>query len=102
MKRQAPKNNLKIGFASLLRDLRVKAGLSQGDVRKVLGYTSPQFISNWERGLSDPPVETVVKLANLYRVPMDALLENYIQIQVQSFEQEIRSKISKTALKKAA
>ena len=34
-----------------LQSKRMKVGLSQGDVATKLGYSSPQFISNFERGL---------------------------------------------------
>lgn len=76
-----------------LRYLRIKSGLSQGDVRKALGYTSSQFVSNWERGLSEPPVETLVELAKLYRVSEDILIENYIEYRVSNLEREIRKRI---------
>ena len=38
------------------RDMRKKAGLSQLEVSKRLGYGSAQFVSNWERGLASPPI----------------------------------------------
>ena len=37
-----------------LKKMRLKAGLSQRDVSTALGYTSPQYVSNWERGKSHP------------------------------------------------
>lgn len=51
----------------LLKSSRRGAKLSQRDVAKNLGYTSAQFVSNWERGLSSPPVETLPKLCELYK-----------------------------------
>ncbi len=38
-----------------LRSARVSAGLTQLDVTNALGYTTAQFCSNWERGISIPP-----------------------------------------------
>lgn len=102
MKKVTHKNELEVDFASILRNLRVKVGLSQGAVRKALGYTSPQFVSNWERGASEPPLETLAKLAVLYRVPLESLVETYIQFRVQRLERELRAKIPKAALKKTA
>ncbi len=102
MKKVVPKNELDINFPSLLRSLRIKAGLSQGDVQKALGYRSSQFISNWERALAMPPAEVFAKLADLYKIPLDSFIEIYIQYRVQGLENEIRSKFSKPAIKIAA
>ena len=48
--------------------MRRKVGLSQRDVASKLGYSTPQFISNWERGVSYPPLGGIKKLAQLYKV----------------------------------
>ncbi len=39
----------------MLKVLREKAGLTQGQLSRKMGYTSPQFISNIERGLANLP-----------------------------------------------
>lgn len=39
-----------------LKEKRKQAGLSQRAFANLLGYSSPQFISNWERGLAAPPL----------------------------------------------
>lgn len=39
-----------------MKELRKEAGLSQGQLAKKLGYGSSQFISNWERNISKPPL----------------------------------------------
>lgn len=53
-------------LASYLRHKRLIAGLSQAAVAKELGYSSPQFVSNWERGVSSPPGNVIPKIAELY------------------------------------
>jgi transcriptional regulator with XRE-family HTH domain len=53
---------------SFLKSRRQRAGLTQQDVAQHLEYTSPQFISNWERGVSLPPLDVLPRLAVLYRV----------------------------------
>ena len=58
-----------------LKKARQKAGLSQGDVAKELGYSSPQFISNWERGLSSPPLDTLSDLVRIYAIPGRELVD---------------------------
>lgn len=52
-----------------LRDKRVKAGLTQWDVAHHLSYSTAQFISNWERGVSLPPTDSLPRLAKLLQVP---------------------------------
>lgn len=58
-----------------LKRLRTKAGLSQKDAARVLGYTTAQFLSNWERGISEPPIKTIPKLAKLYNTDARFLFE---------------------------
>ena len=53
-------------LGEILKTLREKAGLTQSDAASALGYTTPQFLSNWERGISEPPIKTIPKLARLY------------------------------------
>ena len=53
-------------LGEILKTLREKAGLTQSDAASALGYTTPQFISNVERGIAMPPIKTIPKLARLY------------------------------------
>lgn len=68
---------------NIFKELRLKAGLSQGQVAEKLGYTSPQMISNAERDLSFMPLKSVKKLAKIYgvadfeKIYFDTLVENY-------------------------
>ena len=57
------------GLNDYLRQKRLASGLSQLDVARALGYSSPQFVSNWERGLVSPPLETISVLIGLYKIP---------------------------------
>jgi transcriptional regulator with XRE-family HTH domain len=58
-----------------LKNARLRAGLSQRDVADHLKYQSPQYVSNWERGLTTPPGRTLRKLADLYQIPAEELYE---------------------------
>jgi transcriptional regulator with XRE-family HTH domain len=62
-------------LSDYLRQKRVDSGLSQLDVAKVLGYSSPQFVSNWERGLVSPPLETIAVLIDLYKIQPAEVIE---------------------------
>lgn len=55
-------------LALFMRDARIKAGLSQGELAEALGYKSAQFVSNWERGVSSPPLALLRKLATVLGV----------------------------------
>lgn len=57
------------------RVIREKAGLTQRDVSEALGYSTPQFISNVERGRCSFPVEQLPKLKKLYRMSTDQILD---------------------------
>lgn len=62
-------------LAGFLKERRRLAGLSQKAVQIRLGYTTPQFISNWERGISQPPFKTLRRLGDLYRISADELFD---------------------------
>lgn len=62
-------------LGDFLQSKRVKAGLSQGDVAAKLGYSSPQFISNFERGLCAPPLNKLKMLVQLYDLNGDEVLK---------------------------
>ena len=61
-------------IAPFLKNAREASGLTQRDVSRALSYTTPQFISNWERGLANPPLDALAKLAELYSLKADELI----------------------------
>ncbi len=65
-------------LSAYLKARRVKAGLTQGAVAEAIGYTTPQFISNWERGLSYPPLTALTSLSEIYQVSVQALTNKMI------------------------
>lgn len=48
-----------------LKKAREAKGLTQADVSQALGFTSPQFVSNAERGLANIPRKHYKKLAKM-------------------------------------
>lgn len=81
-------------LADFLKQKRVSAGLSQRDVADKLGYSTPQFISNWERGVSHPPINALKKLGELYKVSADDLFEVTLNATVQDVTQDLRRKFA--------
>lgn len=76
-------------LGAYLKDARIKSGLSQNDVAKKLGYTSPQFISNFERGLSSPPLKNLKTLVELYDLSQDDLVSVIFQEQERVLNENI-------------
>jgi transcriptional regulator with XRE-family HTH domain len=64
-----------------LREKRVNAGLTQAEIAGKLGYSSPQFISNFERGLCSPPLKNLKALVKLYKIDANELIRLIIDEQ---------------------
>lgn len=74
-----------IELGKFLRQKRLRRKLTQVEVASSLGYTS-QFIANWERGVSSPPLDAFGKLLDIYGISqkefvgkMSALQRDYIE-----------------------
>lgn len=67
------KKNLSQGL--YLKEKRISAKMSQSEVAERLGYTSSQFISNWERGLCSPPMDVLQRLIKIYKVDPRRLVQ---------------------------
>lgn len=75
-------------LAKCLKERRVAAGLSQWDVASALGYTTAQFISNWERDVSTPPRDTLPTLAVLYRMKLHQLADLIFELRLAEAKEE--------------
>jgi len=62
-------------LGEFLKNERLKSSLSQAEVSDFLNYSSAQFISNIERGLSSPPLKDLKKLSDLYKIKTNELLK---------------------------
>jgi len=86
-------------FGALLREFRLDAGISQADVSKKCGYSSPQFISNLERGLTWPPMNVLAKMSDLYGIKKSVLLDNLMNYRKKVWSLQLgigtKSKISR-------
>lgn len=61
----------------IIRKYREKRGLSQEDLSSKFGFSSPQFFSNLERGISFLPAEHVKKLSFILQIPRSRLTWAY-------------------------
>ena len=69
------KSKLNQTLGSYLKEKRTAAKLTQLEVARKLGYSSPQFISNFERGLCSPPLKQLKKITKLYKINPNEIIE---------------------------
>jgi transcriptional regulator with XRE-family HTH domain len=50
-----------------LREYRIKAGLTQKQLAKIVGVNSAERISHWETGNNVPRIEYLLKLGMVYK-----------------------------------
>ncbi len=55
-------------ISEYLKGRRLELGLTQYEVARRLGYSSPQFVSNWERGIANIPRKVFPQLVKMYRM----------------------------------
>ena len=55
-----------------IRELRKKNGMTQGELAEAL-FVSPQAVSKWEKGESEPSMQTIEGLSNIFHVSIDEL-----------------------------
>jgi transcriptional regulator with XRE-family HTH domain len=53
----------------------VAAGFTQAEISIALGYTSAQFISNFERGIAAPPLNKLKVITKLYRIDVSEIVD---------------------------
>lgn len=56
-----------------LRELRESKGIFQKHIAEAI-YTSKNTISNWEKGVSEPNIEFLIKLADFFQCTVDYLI----------------------------
>lgn len=61
-------------FSTLLKDLRAKQGITQGQLAKAAGV-SPGNVGDWETGKSKPGYNALAALTRIFDVSADYLLE---------------------------
>ena len=61
-------------FASLLKQLRAKKGVSQLELAKAIGVSNGN-VGDWERGRSKPGYDALIALSRFFEVSAGRLLE---------------------------
>lgn len=60
-------------FGDKLKELRKEHNLSQAELGKILGVTNTAVYS-WEISRTQPPLEVIMKIADIFKVSTDYLL----------------------------
>lgn len=53
-----------------IKDLRVRAGITQSQAAKLLGVSEPT-LRNWEKDSSGLKYEKMVRISEIYNIPLD-------------------------------
>lgn len=85
-----PRRYTKLG--EYLQEMRTKANLTQREVSLALGYSSAQFISNFERGIAVPPLKKLKILVKMYNMPVDTVMEMILDAEREIISTALRSK----------
>ncbi|MBF0713235.1 helix-turn-helix transcriptional regulator [Gemella sp. GH3] len=57
-----------------LKKLRKQHGYSMVELANTLGLSSHGVYANWEYGRNEPNINTIISIANLYKITIDQLL----------------------------
>lgn len=91
-----------MSLGTSLAEARRKAGLTQERVAEKLGV-SRQTISKWETGESLPDIRQSKRLADLYQMTLDALIDFDLEVEeitemINSVSEEAQAKVDWTAV----
>ena len=79
-----------------LKERRLQKGLTQREVADIFKYETPQFISNWERGVSMPPIAALKKLGSLYAISAEELFDKTLEVTIKTTTKNLRKKFAET------
>ena len=67
-----------VDLGKFLKEAREKLDLSQREVAEALGYSTSQYVSNFERNKSRPPLGKLRAIARIYKLDEVRLLKLYL------------------------
>jgi len=65
-----------ITYKNNLKKLRLERNLTQQDVAQLLWHKYQDRISGWEQGLSVPHIKNLMKLSEVFEVPIEQLYKS--------------------------
>lgn len=79
-------------FGEYLKQKRLNLNYTQSDLSQFLGYSSPQMVSKWERGLCGPKFADLVKLIPVLKIDEAELMEWLLKEQEKIFVFHLKMK----------
>jgi transcriptional regulator with XRE-family HTH domain len=105
-KNETEERNLRANtVGELLKNMRQKAGFTQLGLATKLSYSTAQFVSNWERGISLPPLDVLPKLCALCKISPKVLVQVIYEYQEELLKlqkKQLMQYVTKTAARKRA
>jgi transcriptional regulator with XRE-family HTH domain len=92
MLEKAAREKFQVELGNYLKDKRVAANLTQGQVAETLGLESPQFISNIERGKCAIPMHIMRQLLKKYNMDKNEFLDYIGGLQMNYFRKSLSHK----------
>ena len=78
-------------IGDIVKNYRIKAGMTQLELAHKLGYKIPQFISLIENGHSKVPLNIIADLLAILKIPETLLLDSLLS----AYEKEARKYLGK-------
>lgn len=92
--------NERTPLGNRLTALRVARKLTQKQIADELGYGTAQFVSNWERGISEPPLTSIVALAKILGTGRNALIDMIFAARFDALRAAHKNALAKYGVKK--
>jgi transcriptional regulator with XRE-family HTH domain len=64
---------MKKGLSVILKELRKEYGLTQQAIADIINLSQRAY-AHYEKGEQEPNIETLIKLADYYKLPLDILV----------------------------
>lgn len=78
-----------MNIAEVIRKYRKEAGLTQEEMAKRLGVTTPA-VNKWENGKSTPDIELLSPIARLLHISLDTLMSFHEELSPAEIDEIIR------------
>ena len=65
-------------FKEVLKGLRIENNLTQKEIANIINVSERKY-SRYETGDREPKIDTLIKIAEYYKIPIDILVGRYIK-----------------------
>ncbi len=74
---------------NIFKEARERKGITQRELSQKMNYATPQFVSNWERGISLPPVRSLKTLCSEIDLELNGVIEFILDKKIKHFKNEM-------------